>query len=201
MTTAKQITHKRVYKIGDSPETIVIYPLCGELIDLRPLNHDEVEEVTCKVCLKIIADKNQESLDDCARKINELDDLRKKHESEKQTTAKPTKGPLEVVFRENTIGLALVDSGKAMAVMLELADNPQAIKNAKLFAEAFNVLHETKLTPRQLDDQRRKLFRELQHLTRLLEPLEKNGTLNVPGLATLNGARAALTKAKGETKI
>lgn len=34
--------------------------------------------------------------------------------------------------------------------------------------------------------------RELAHLVRLLEPLEADGSLNVPGLATLNGARAAL---------
>jgi hypothetical protein len=39
------------------------------------------------------------------------------------------------------------------------------------------------------------LYRELAHLVRLLEPLEKEGGLDVPGLATLNGARAALKKA------
>jgi capsule polysaccharide export protein KpsE/RkpR len=40
------------------------------------------------------------------------------------------------------------------------------------------------------------LRRELSHLVFLLEPLERDGTLNVPGLATLNGARAVLTKEK-----
>ncbi len=39
------------------------------------------------------------------------------------------------------------------------------------------------------------LFKELNHLVRLLEPLEKEGFLGVPGLATLNGARMALKKA------
>lgn len=39
------------------------------------------------------------------------------------------------------------------------------------------------------------LLDELQHLVRLLEPLEADGSLNVPGLATLNGARAAIRKA------
>jgi hypothetical protein len=39
------------------------------------------------------------------------------------------------------------------------------------------------------------LYRELRHLVRLLEPLESSGELNVPGLATLNGARAAIEKA------
>jgi DNA-directed RNA polymerase subunit RPC12/RpoP len=37
-----------------------------------------------------------------------------------------------------------------------------------------------------------RLARELRHLVRLLEPLEQEGGLAVPGLATLNGARAAL---------
>ena len=41
------------------------------------------------------------------------------------------------------------------------------------------------------------LYWELNHLVTLLEPLESNGNLNVPGLATLNGARAAIAKAKG----
>jgi hypothetical protein len=38
------------------------------------------------------------------------------------------------------------------------------------------------------------LFAELSHLVRLLEVQEQSGRLNVPGLATLNGARAALAK-------
>lgn len=42
------------------------------------------------------------------------------------------------------------------------------------------------------------LYRELAHLVNLLEPLEEAGLLAVPGLATLNGARAALAKARGE---
>jgi len=46
--------------------------------------------------------------------------------------------------------------------------------------------------------QRDDLYRELAHLVRLMEPLEQAGTLNVPGLATLNGARAALARARGE---
>lgn len=39
------------------------------------------------------------------------------------------------------------------------------------------------------------LLRELVHLVSLLEPLEQDGGLEVPGLATLNGARAAIAKA------
>lgn len=41
------------------------------------------------------------------------------------------------------------------------------------------------------------LLRELRHLVRLLEPLEQSGALNVPGLATLNGARSAISRATG----
>ncbi len=36
------------------------------------------------------------------------------------------------------------------------------------------------------------LYKELKHLVDLLTPLEESGNLNVPGLATLNGARRAL---------
>ena len=42
------------------------------------------------------------------------------------------------------------------------------------------------------------LLAELAHLVSLLEPLELSGTLAVPGLATLNDARAAIAKAKGQ---
>lgn len=43
------------------------------------------------------------------------------------------------------------------------------------------------------------LLAALEHLVRLLEPQELDGVLNVPGLATLNGARAAIRKARGES--
>jgi hypothetical protein len=41
------------------------------------------------------------------------------------------------------------------------------------------------------------LYRELRHLVNLLQTLEAVGSLSVPGLATLNGARKALAKAEG----
>ncbi len=40
------------------------------------------------------------------------------------------------------------------------------------------------------------LLRELKHLVRALEPLERDGIMNAPGVATLNGARAAINKAE-----
>jgi len=39
------------------------------------------------------------------------------------------------------------------------------------------------------------LLKELIHLVQLMEPLEQEGKLNIPGLATLNGARNAINKA------
>lgn len=39
------------------------------------------------------------------------------------------------------------------------------------------------------------LLKELQHLVKIMEPLEKECALNIPGLATLNGARSAIKKA------
>ena len=45
-----------------------------------------------------------------------------------------------------------------------------------------------------------RLLKELQHLVALLEPLERDGTLNVPGHATLNGARAAIALATGDAQ-
>ena len=41
------------------------------------------------------------------------------------------------------------------------------------------------------------LYEELQHLVTLIQPLEREGDLHIPGLATLNGAREALAKANG----
>lgn len=45
------------------------------------------------------------------------------------------------------------------------------------------------------------LYRELKHLVRLLEPLEHVTGLEVPGLATLNGARLALAKATAPKSV
>lgn len=45
----------------------------------------------------------------------------------------------------------------------------------------------------QRDARIAELEKELSHLVRLIEPLERDGTMNIPGLATLNGARSALS--------
>ena len=41
------------------------------------------------------------------------------------------------------------------------------------------------------------LLRELSHLVRLLETPISDGRVSAPGLATLNGAKAAIAKAQG----
>ena len=54
----------------------------------------------------------------------------------------------------------------------------------------------TALANARIADAAPDLYRELAHLVKLLEPCEDQ--LAVPGLATLNGARAALAKANGK---
>ena len=68
----------------------------------------------------------------------------------------------------------------ARKIVAKVGDFPEAESNARLIASAPELLH------------------ELEHLLALLEPLEADGILGVPGLATLNAARAAIAKAKGE---
>lgn len=41
-------------------------------------------------------------------------------------------------------------------------------------------------------------LRELQHLVRLIDPLLESGSITIPGLATMNGAKRAIAKATGE---
>ena len=65
------------------------------------------------------------------------------------------------------------------------------IQRAKLIAEAFNVCHETGLTPRQLADQRAELLGLLQELIDIEGPQ--------PGTAEwASKVRAAIAKATGE---
>ena len=74
-------------------------------------------------------------------------------------------------------------------------DGPAVTDYQRGYQEALrDVLHEA-FGP--LDRAAPSLLRELKHLVCLLEPLERDGRLNVPGLATLNGARAAIAKASG----
>jgi hypothetical protein len=45
------------------------------------------------------------------------------------------------------------------------------------------------------------VVKELKHLIRLMEPLEREGGFNIPGLATLNGAREALRKLEEGVRV
>lgn len=42
------------------------------------------------------------------------------------------------------------------------------------------------------------MYEELDRIVKLLEPFEQSGQLNIAGIATLNGPRAVLAKARGE---
>lgn len=70
-----------------------------------------------------------------------------------------------------------------------------AEKDARWKAEDERLLRR-----RRLEGMAPFLLNELKNLVEFLEPAEKAGTLNVffPGLATLNGAREAITKAEGK---
>lgn len=77
------------------------------------------------------------------------------------------------IFNDN---LSIMKDGLSIAMIQSDISKPVEA-NAKLIAAAPELL------------------KELNHLVVLLEPLEKDGSLDVPGLATLNGARAAIKKA------
>lgn len=90
------------------------------------------------------------------------------------TTAKPTKGPWIVsgLLSDNvTVHTMGIPSNIDPACKLQIADCfdrdsqlswEEMNSNAKLIAEAGTVYHETSLTPRQLDDQRRELLEALE---------------------------------------
>lgn len=87
-----------------------------------------------------------------------------------------TPGPWELLIDKKN-KTAMVSAGGRMAIDCDGSGDgfAQVCANARLIAAAPDLL------------------KELDHLVRLLEPLEQS--LNVPGLATLNGARAAIARA------
>ena len=94
-----------------------------------------------------------------------------------------TPGPWKVVDKidgRKPRSMALVAAGGDMSIDCTRSGDTRAESNAnaRLIAAAPDLLA------------------ELEHLVRLLEPLEQSGSLQVPGLATLNGARAAIAKAQ-----
>lgn len=62
-------------------------------------------------------------------------------------------------------------------------------------AEALSRVEEEREANAKLIAAAPDLLKELVHLVRLLEPLEKEGGMDIPGLATLNGARKSIEKA------
>ena len=91
-------------------------------------------------------------------------------------------GPWDFVAEPGQMVLVYSGNDETMVAEINaLYDNDaETLANARLIAAAPELL------------------KELRHLVRLLEPAEKDGAIDVPGLATLNGARAAIRKAAGE---
>jgi hypothetical protein len=90
--------------------------------------------------------------------------------------ARHTPGEWQLTGRYGTM-VQSADQKYIADVFYRSPDDPEAKANAKLIAASPD------------------LYRELERLVCLIEPLEHEGGLDIPGLATLNGARAAIAKA------
>jgi hypothetical protein len=90
--------------------------------------------------------------------------------------AKHTPGEWQITGRYGTM-VQSADQKYIADVFYRTPDDSEAKSNAQLIAAA------------------PALYRELERLVILMEPLEREGGLGIPGLATLNGARAAIAKA------
>lgn len=124
------------------------------------------------------------------------------------TTAKPTPGPWIVsgLLSDNvTVHTMGIPSNIDPACKLQIADCfdresqlswEEMNSNANLIAEAGTVYHETSLTPRQLDDQRRELFGALE---KMLLAFQGNEQYDEDDALTIAIARNALAKAKGQS--
>ena len=91
------------------------------------------------------------------------------------------------------------DSGLRQRIQTAGDKGTLCYMTARPFAHGANFSHEQITANAHLIAAAPDLLNGLMHLVRLLEPLEHSGALNVPGLATLNGARAAIAKAQGES--
>ena len=131
------------------------------------------------------------------------------------TTAKPTKGPWIVsgLLSDNvTVHTMGIPSNIDPACKLQIADCfdrdsqlswEEMNSNAKLIAEAGTVYHETSLTPRQLDDQRRELFEAIKGIEKDAQEMVDDAAADVQEGGVFRADRwlavlSVLTKAKGE---
>lgn len=126
------------------------------------------------------------------------------------TTAKPTKGPWIVsgLLSDNvTVHTMGIPSNIDPACKLQIADCfdrdsqlswEEMNSNAKLIAEAGTVYHETSLTPRQLDDQRRKLLDAIDLLLNTFDNNEPKEGFSEEICKAVRKANAIFAKAKGE---
>lgn len=116
-------------------------------------------------------------------------------QAESRSAAKHTAGPVE--FRDGYI-LAGSEALKVVGVQTPCVVGPsrlEAVRNSQFIADAFNVAHETGLTPRQLAEQRDELLAALRSVTDDLEKvLRARGFRDDPKVLA---ARAALAKTGG----
>jgi hypothetical protein len=94
------------------------------------------------------------------------------------------------------------EGAELLEVVADYSELPGGRKSAHWIAEldagGIDDDRETNAANARLIAAAPELYKELRHLVGLLEVAELEGELNVPGLATLNGARAAIAKAEGK---
>lgn len=133
------------------------------------------------------------------------------------TEAKPTPGPVRVFPNDITGHCEIVPVGAVGPVIARI--NPfsarseaQGWADAHLIAEAFNVHHETGLTPRQLAEQRAELLEALEPFALIAEydigadesdgddyrPMQRHNVAPRVTVGHLRQALAAIARAKGE---
>lgn len=115
-----------------------------------------------------------------------------------QSEVKHTPGPWELRYTNDgklELGGSTVQStGVYSSVGFGLVADV-IYKKTNILGDSHKLQQETFEANAKLVAAAPELLKELMHLVRLLEPVEKNGGLDVPGLATLNGAREAIKKA------
>lgn len=129
---------------------------------------------------------------------------------------KPTGGPVRVFPNDLTGHCEIVPEGAVGPVIARI--NPfsarsesQGWANAHLIAEAFNVHHETGLTPRELAEQRAEMIEALEPFALIAEydigadesdgddysPMQRHNVAPRVTVGHLRQALAAIAKAKG----
>ena len=133
------------------------------------------------------------------------------------TEVKPTPGPVRVWPNDTTGHCEILPEGAAGPVIarinpFEAQSEAQGWADAHLIAEAFNVHHETGLTPRELAEQRAGLLEALEPFAAVAEhdigtdnsdgddyrPMQRHNVAPRVTVGHMRAAAQALARAKGE---